>query len=198
MWCLLEPQFGTVFFSFLGTLYLDSFKFSSYSVEFIKIGYFFFLFPFLVGSFQLWVVFCSLVFFVSFVTLHLGFYLSVCLSCFKGGNALQCLFSCPMDGFCIWKFWHRWTHGVQGRGSERSLRLHFRSLESRLFARVDWCPLTWYGVLCNVNRVSLITLNDMALVGTVGTTSVRVEMRRRIVTKHKNKANKQENKNTRF
>jgi len=27
----------------------------------------------------------------------------------------------------------------------------------------DWCPLTWYGVQCNVNRVSLITLNDMAL-----------------------------------
>ena len=29
------------------------------------------------------------------------------------------------------------------------------------------CPLTWYGVQCNVNRVSSITLNDMALVGTI-------------------------------
>ena len=29
-----------------------------------------------------------------------------------------------------------------------------------------WCPLTWCGVQCNVNRVSLITLNDMALLGT--------------------------------
>jgi len=36
------------------------------------------------------------------------------------------------------------------------------------------------------------------MVNSVGTTSIRVEMRRRIVTKHKNKANKEESENTRF